>query len=77
MSEDVHEDGNLVHRGEDDHLPRNFLWCRILQEYTGLDLTKDMDRLPVLSKIASLISQRTNMAYGTGTWLDGRIPGLL
>jgi hypothetical protein len=76
-SEDVREDGNLDHRGEDDHFRKHFQWCRILQEYTGLDLTKDMDRLPALSGIASLISQRTNMAYCAGIWLDGLIPGLL
>lgn len=43
-------------------------WFRLLGAYTSCNLTKDRDKLPALSGLASRIKQRTNDQYVAGMW---------
>ncbi|KAK0100263.1 hypothetical protein ONS96_007546 [Cadophora gregata f. sp. sojae] len=45
-------------------------WQQIVKQYTMLKLTKESDRLPALSGLASFLSQRLQTRYFAGLWED-------
>jgi len=44
------------------------LWCRILEDYSGRDVTFEEDRLPALSGIVSELKNLWGMEYYAGIW---------
>jgi len=46
------------------------IWQHILKDYTTLALTKESDRLPAISGLASFLSQRFETRYLAGLWED-------
>ncbi|KAL2072773.1 hypothetical protein VTL71DRAFT_12116 [Oculimacula yallundae] len=53
------------------------VWKDIVEEYSSLALTKESDRLPALSGLASLFLQKLGSLYLAGIWEDDLVSGLL
>lgn len=53
------------------------LWLDIVEEYSMLAITKDSDRLPALSGLASFLSRRVQSPYLAGLWQEHLPIGLL
>jgi hypothetical protein len=45
-------------------------WLAVVEEYSQRKLTKDSDKLPALSGLASFIANHTNDEYYAGLWRD-------
>ncbi|KAH0559757.1 hypothetical protein GP486_003728 [Trichoglossum hirsutum] len=53
----------------EDHAPENrFVWCNIVQEFTRRQLSRDTDRLPAISGLASRMSLKATDEYVCGLW---------
>lgn len=53
------------------------LWLDIVEEYSMLAITKESDRLPALSGLASFLSPKLRSPYLAGLWRDHLTVGLL
>jgi hypothetical protein len=45
-------------------------WRKLVEMFTALDITEELDRLPAVSGLASCISQRLESLYMAGLWKD-------
>lgn len=52
-------------------------WRTLVQKFTALDISQELDRLPAISGLADCISQRLNSTYMAGLWEDSLPNGLL
>lgn len=52
-------------------------WRKLIEMFTALDITEELDRLPAVSGLASCISQRLDSLYMAGLWKDDLPRGLL
>lgn len=48
--------------------PATDWWHRLVEEYTGRNLTRDQDKLPALSGLANLMAAKTGDGYAAGLW---------
>jgi hypothetical protein len=48
--------------------PATDWWHRLVEEYTGRNLTRDQDKLPALSGLANLMTAKTGDGYAAGLW---------
>jgi hypothetical protein len=47
---------------------RHDRWYKLVEEYTGRNLTRDQDKLPALSGLANLMAAKTGDVYVAGLW---------
>lgn len=52
-------------------------WLRLVNEFTSLSISSELDRLPAVSGLASCISERLDGPYMAGIWRDDLASGLL
>jgi hypothetical protein len=53
------------------------LWLDVIEEYSMLAITKESDRFPALSGLASFLSQKLRSSYLAGLWEEHLTVGLL
>jgi hypothetical protein len=52
-------------------------WLQLVNEFTRLDITRELDKLLAVSKLASCLSKQFGSPYIAGLWQDDLGQGLL